>query len=85
MRGYCKLSNFLAFSVQNNPSPTTNVVPPLPVRRGFLVIDFIYQFDRFGETQSLGFFAFSIIEKVAESWMMEFLQAINFQNNFYLN
>jgi len=32
MRGYFKLLNFLEFSVQVNPSPTTCVVPPLPKR-----------------------------------------------------
>ncbi|MGA0907678.1 MAG: hypothetical protein ACO3S7_16800, partial [bacterium] len=32
MRGHFKLLNFLAFSVQINPSPTTDVVPPLPKR-----------------------------------------------------
>ena len=29
MRGYSKFPKFLIFSVQINPSPTTNVVPPL--------------------------------------------------------
>ncbi len=32
MRGYFKLLNFLAFSVHKIPSPTTDVVPPLPKR-----------------------------------------------------
>ena len=30
MRGCYKLTNFLAFPVYKSPSPTTNVVPPLP-------------------------------------------------------
>ena len=32
MRGYCKLLIFLAFSIHKIPSPTTDVVPPLPKR-----------------------------------------------------
>ena len=35
MSGYAKLTNFLALSELKAPSPTTDVVPPLPVVRGF--------------------------------------------------
>ncbi|HBM52430.1 MAG TPA: hypothetical protein DDZ97_04975 [Deltaproteobacteria bacterium] len=36
MRGNAKLKSFLTFSAQNKPSSTTEVVSPLPVKRGFL-------------------------------------------------
>jgi len=69
MRGYCKLLNFLAFSVQINPSPTTDVVPPLPKRarvfRSYSLDDLAL-----GESyQSSSKRSFSIREKVAESRM----------------
>jgi len=69
MRGYFKLLNFLAFSVQINPSPTICDGPPspktgegfskrcwlddLPMSDGSWVIDFIWKFDLFGEMKSL--------------------------------
>jgi len=51
MRGYFKLLNFLIFLVQITPSPTTDVVPPLPMSESFQCIDFIYKFYLFGEKQ----------------------------------
>ena len=41
MRGEFQTAQFPRISVQTNPSPTTNVVPPLPVGRGYS-IDFIH-------------------------------------------
>ena len=66
MRGYFKLTNFLAFSLQSIPSPTTDVVPPLPLGEGFQYADFIDENILTEETKSTQILCFSFGEKVAE-------------------
>ena len=67
--GPLQTAQFPRFSVQIIPSPTTDVVPPLPLGEGFQWIDFIYQFYIIWRVEVHRFFAFSFGEKVAESRM----------------